>query len=328
MFQTGNILTAGVMAEHYAEGVGLPERIRQIQSLDRDVKSRNEAYRLRFDLIRQLLLGLRDDMEEGEGGPYVHQDLKPENIRVKVWEDENHIVRQQLRILDNGGSSGLRCAGMIMYYILKGTEYDSEEDSEEGSEDLFAPDPLHLGFAQSRPALAQQLTRLVRDMIRGEQTRYHTASSVIREYYSFLRGYYGDYFAPQLKLLQYLEHIPGQEEKAPRRSLFCQVRETDAGGQETGISCWRSFTLYDGMLLRLTYGQGGNISTPRASEIPVEIGAVSYLAADTARPIAFIPYSRAARAEEKDGKLTEIIFEERDPDGKVRGTLELSIAEF
>ena len=114
----------------------------------------------------------------------------------------------------------------------------------------------------------------------------------------------------------------------PRRKLFCEVRERDAEGKEAGIPFWRSFAVYDGTLLRLTYGKGGNISSARAPEIPIEIGAFSYLSDDAARPVVFIPYSKAARTEEKDGKLTGVILEEKDPEGKVRGTLELVISEF
>ena len=353
-----------VVVLDYAEGVSLPERIRQIRNLDMDNRSRNEAYRLRFDLIRQLLFGMRDYMEDEEGALYVHRDLKPENIRVQVWEDENHIVRQQLRILDfdfllgmgempeRGGTAGythpelyfgtglghtdpqkryswdLYSAGMLIYYILEGKEHFSEDEFEEGGEELFVLKPMHFGFEQSRPALAAKLREMVCDMISADQTRYHGISSVIAEYQSFLHGYYGDYFAPQLKVPQYLEYIPGQEESKPKRKLFCEVRERDAEGKEAGIPFWRSFAVYDGTLLRLTYGKGGNISSARAPEIPIEIGAFSYLSDDAARPVVFIPYSKAARTEEKDGKLTGVILEEKDPEGKVRGTLELVISEF
>ena len=348
----------------YAEGVSLPERIRQIRNPDMDIKSMNEAYRLRFDLIRQLLFGMRDYMGEEEGALYVHRDLKPENIRVHVWEDENHIIRQQLRILDfdfllgmgempeRGGTAGythpelyfgtgldhtdpqkrfswdLYSAGMLIYYIMEGREHFSEEEFEEGGEELFVLKPMHFGFEQSRPAFAAKMREIVHDMICADQTRYHGISSVIADYRSLLQEIYGDFFAPLLKIPQYLEYIPGQEKTAKSRILFCEVREKDAAGNEAGIPFWRSFTMYDGTLLRLTYGKGGNISSARAPQTPVEIGALSYLSDDAARPVVFIPYSNTARAEEKDGKLTGIIFEDKNPEGKTCGTLELVVSEF
>ena len=342
----------------YAEGVSLPERVRQIRDLERDKKGLNEAYRLRFDLIRQLLFGMRDYMEDEKGALYIHRDLKPENIRVQVREGEKHIIRQQLSILDfdfllgpdempqRGGTAGythpdlyfgtgldhtdpqtrfswdLYSAGMLIYYIMEGKDHFSEEEFDEAGDELFTLKPMR--FEQFQPVFGT----MVRDMVSRNQTRYHSAAGVIAEFEDFLHYFYGDFFAPRLRLQQYLEHIPAQEESTQQHRLFCEVHEADAAGNEAGISVCRSFTVYDGMLLRLTYGKGGNICSARSPETPIEIGAVSFFPDDAEKPLVFIPYSDTAYAEEEDGKPARIIYEERDSEGNIRGTLTLVISEF
>jgi hypothetical protein len=347
-----------VVVMDYADGISLQDRVRQIRELEKDRRKRTEAYRLRFDLIRQLFLGIRDYAEGENGTVYVHRDLKPENIRVKVWEDENHMTRQLLKILDfdfllgpgqmpdRGGTAGythpdlyfgsgldhtdpqkrlswdLYSAGMLIYYIMEGKDHFTEEAFEEGGEDLFTLK----GMQTDR--IWPAFSGMVRDMIRMDQVRYQSIGGLLAEYEDFLRGLFGDYYAQGFALPQYLEHSPGQEEGGRRYHIFCQVQETDAEGKPAGIPFFRAFPVYDGTILRLTYGKGGNICTSRAPEKAREIGLLSYLSGDSARPVCFIPCSDAARAEEESGKLVRIIYEDRDLSGNSRGSLKLLISEL
>ena len=247
-----------VVVMDYADGISLQDRVRQIRELEKDRRKRTEAYRLRFDLIRQLFLGIRDYAEGENGTVYVHRDLKPENIRVKVWEDENHMTRQLLKILDfdfllgpgqmpdRGGTAGythpdlyfgsgldhtdpqkrlswdLYSAGMLIYYIMEGKDHFTEEAFEEGGEDLFTLK----GMQTDR--IWPAFSGMVRDMIRMDQVRYQSIGGLLAEYEDFLRGLFGDYYAQGFALPQYLEHSPGQEEGGRRYHIFCQVQETDA----------------------------------------------------------------------------------------------------
>ena len=369
------------VAMEYAEGISLGNRIRQINSLEnpgeqsrKNMTSRErtdrvrEAYRLRFDLIRQLLLGIRD-YSKWEEGIYVHQDLKPDNIRVQVREEGDHI-RQYLRILDfdfllgpddmplesqddkpfKSGTAGythpdlyfgtgigytdphkrfswdLYSAGMLIYYIMEGKEHFSEEEFSKEEykrgEKLFELKPMR--FERIQPLFGE----LVRSMVSRDQVEYYDIDSVIGAFQRFWHGFYGERFASALRLPQYLECFPAEEESVKQRSLFCEICEKDAEGKTIGSSCYRSFTLYAGRLLRLTYGKGGNICGAWSPEDPQEIGVISYIPGDTAKPLEFIPYSDAARRVEQDGKLAGIIFEDRDEDGHVHGTLELVISEI
>ncbi len=347
-----------VVVMNYADGISLQDRVRQIRELEKDIKKKTEAYRLRFDLIRQLFLGIRDYAEGENGTVYVHRDLKPENIRVKTWEDENHITRQLLRILDfdfllvpgqmpdRGGTAGythpdlyfgsgldhtdpqkrlswdLYSAGMLIYYIMEGKDHFTEEAYEESRDDLFTLKPMQTD--RIWPAFSE----MVRNMIRMDQVRYSGTGELIAEYEDFLRRLFGDYYAQGFMLPQYLEHMPGQEEGGRRYNIFCRVQETDAEGNPAGIPFFRAFPVYDGTLLRLTYGMEGNICTSRAPEKAQEIGALSYLSGDSEKRICFIPYSDGAWAEEENGKLSRIIYEDRALSGEVRGFLELLISEL
>lgn len=321
-----------VLVLAYAEGVSLSQRIREIRQVESrgDKKSVNEAFRFRFDLIRQLLFGIRDYSQGEDGSLYVHRDLKPDNIRVHVWEDkrgQRMRVLQQLRILDfdmllssdempeEGGTSGythpalyfgyglgetdsrkrvswdLYSAGMLIYYILEGRERFSEEAFQEDAEDLFRIGSLRTEKMSPRFA---PLCQMLRDMVQEEQTRYNSIYAVIADYESFLRGFYGDAFSPCLSLPHYLECIPGYEAERRALPLLCQIAEIHCEEEEENrdrLPSYRSFMVYEGTLCRLSYGDGGNLGGALLPHNRADIGVLSFMPEDKNLPLCFIPYS-------------------------------------
>lgn len=263
----------------YVDGSSLHSHIAVLNNME----DRREADRRRFDMIRQLLLGVRAYARQYSLVYNVHRDLKPENMMVITDGEDGG--RQQLKLLDFdmliaqdnlagdqlylGGTVGyvhpeayrianlpedmlrqfshrwdLYAVGLIMYEIMEGHPHFEDEVYLVDEKEAYSLKPMN--SAGDYPELEHMIQKLI-----ARDNGYQDIDSVIWDYEAFLEKYYCETCYESFYLPHFLECRPGYETNLPFANVYCRV--TSDGLKP----CWQSFIVYKRAVTNLIYG--GNI---------------------------------------------------------------------
>lgn len=271
-----------------------------------------ELLRLKLDLGRQLLLGIRAYARQYSESCLIHRDLKPENIIIQSYTDSYGLTKTELKIIDfdlmvsdgqimnehiiMGGTIGyahpdaddegtvashawdLYAAGLILYELFEGKKHFED--------DAYMRD-LDLAFTLKGMPSCRDLPELIRIIEKLVACKYADIEDVLTDYQTMLESWYGVYCYENFCMDQFLECRPGFEGLLPYARIHTKI------SSEGLLDCVQTFRVCDGMVTRLVYGE--NIIGADAvlyKKDPEPFGAFGMINGH----ICFIPYMDECRA--------------------------------
>ena len=233
-----------------------------------------ELLRLRLDLGRQLLLGIRAYARHYSEVYLIHRDLKPENIIIQSYTDQFGLIQTELKIIDfdliasngqvlnddiiMGGTKGyahpdandegkvtshvwdLYAAGLILYELFEGKKHFED--------DAYMEDPKLAFSLKDMPSCKEipELVRIIKKMVACE---YAGIEEVLADYQAMLESQYKIYCYDNFRMDQYLECRPGFEASLPFFNIYAKVSSDGL------LDCVQTFRVYNGTVTRLIYGE-------------------------------------------------------------------------